>query len=38
VRDGMTKAEADALITEIVAGAEAVGVSSSLLTLAPSWR
>jgi hypothetical protein len=31
VRDGMTKAEADALITEIVAGAEAVEVSISLL-------
>jgi hypothetical protein len=31
VRNGMTKAEADALITEIVAGAEAVKVSISLL-------
>ena len=31
VRDGMTKAEADALITEIVSGAEAVEVSISLL-------
>ena len=31
VRDGMTKAEADALITEIVAGAEAVEVSIRLL-------
>ena len=31
VRDGMTKAEADALITEIVAGAEAVEVSIGLI-------
>jgi hypothetical protein len=31
VRDGMTKAEADALITEIVSGAEAVEVSISSL-------
>ena len=31
VRDGMTKAEADALITKIVSGAEAVEVSISLL-------
>ena len=31
VRDGMTKAEADALITQIVAGAEAVEVSIGLL-------
>ena len=31
VREGMTKAEADALITEIVSGAEAVEVSISLL-------
>jgi hypothetical protein len=31
VRDGMTKAEADVLIPEIVAGAEAVEVSISLL-------
>jgi hypothetical protein len=31
VRDGMTKAEADALIAEIVAGAEAVEVSIRLL-------
>jgi len=31
VRDGMTKAEADALITEIISGAEAVEVSISLL-------
>jgi hypothetical protein len=31
VRNGMTKAEADALITEIVAGTEAVEVSISLL-------
>jgi hypothetical protein len=30
VRDGMTKAEADALITEIISGAEAVEVSISL--------
>src|SRR5205814_4765092 len=31
VRDGMTKAEADAVIAEIVSGAEAVEVSISLL-------
>jgi hypothetical protein len=31
VRDGMTKAEADALLTEIVSGVEAVEVSISLL-------